>query len=709
MSNNIAAGPLFDSFLYICKHHQHDVSATSLLSGLPLSSNEVSPTVLSRLARRANMASKLLKRQINEFNTALFPAILLLKNNTACIVHNIDHAKQTANISYSDLPENIHLVSIAELDESYNGWIWYVRPQNDSEQKTNTFGLSDNKHWFWGIIKQNAPLYRDVLLAAIVINLFALTMPMYVMNIYDRVVPNMAIDTLWVLSIGIILVLVSDTVLKLLRHFFIDKAASKTDILMSSAIMDKILTMPMKHKPQATGSFASTIQSFEAVRSFISSLTLVALADLPFVLMYCIVIGLISMPLLAPIAVAAIIALIYGFIVQRRLKFLSETAAEATAQRNAALIDTLSALDSVKAHNVTSDMQARWERISLTCAHNSEKIRLVGSSVSNITALIQQLSSVAVIIVGVYLLIDGSLSQGGLIAVFLLSARALTPVNQAAALLSQYHHAAAAIENLNQLMTLPDEQPLNKNTIERAVLKGGIEFKKVSFSYPNADTPSLQQVSFKIQPGEHVAILGRNGSGKSTLEKLVLGLYAPDEGQVFIDGIDVKMLDINQVRKNIGYVPQDISLFRGSLRYNVELNATEQDAEHLLRTCDVSGLSSVISQHPAGFELEVGERGQNLSGGQRQLVAIARALYNDPPILLLDEPTAALDHSSEDNFRQKLAEFSKGKTLIIVTHRSPLLALANRIIVIDAGKVIADGPKETVLEALRQGRIMGAA
>jgi ATP-binding cassette, subfamily C, bacterial LapB len=708
MSNNLNAGPLFDAFLYICKHHQHDVSPTSLLSGLPLTDAAVSPNVLSRLARRAGMASKLLNRSISELNPALFPAVVLQHNNNACIVHALDREKQTVQISFSELPENVIEMSVTELEKSYSGWIWYTRPQNDAEQKQNGFALPEHMHWFWGIIKQNKPLYRDVLLAAVLINLFALAMPMYVMNIYDRVVPNFATDTLWVLSAGIILVLVADTVLKLLRHFFIDKAANKSDILMSSALMDKILTMQMKFKPKATGSFAATIQSFEAVRSFMSSLTLVALADLPFVLLYCVVIGFISIPLLAPIAIAAIVALVYGFMVQRRLKFLSETAAEATALRNAALIDTLGSLDSIKVHNVGSDVQARWEKLNLTCAHNSEKIRSVGSSVANVTAFIQQIASVAVIIVGVYLIIDGSLSQGGLIAIFMLSARALTPVSQAAGLLSQYHHASAAMTNLDQLMAMPYEQPVAKKTLDRPVLKGAIEFKKVSFSYPDADSPSLQQVSFKIEPGEHVAILGRNGSGKSTLEKLVLGLYQPDEGQVLIDGVDINLLDINQIRRNIGYVPQDISLFRGTLRYNVELNATQQDAEQLLRICEISGLNAVINQQPAGFELEVGERGQNLSGGQKQLVAIARALYPEPPILLLDEPTAALDHSSEDNFRQKLADYAKGKTLIVVTHRSPLLTLANRIIVIDSGKILADGPKETVLEALRQGRIMGA-
>jgi len=334
-------------------------------------------------------------------------------------------------------------------------------------------------------------------------------------------------------------------------------------------------------------------------------------------------------------------------------------------------------------------------------------MRSVSASVSNVTGFIQQLAGVAVIVTGVYLLIDGNLTQGSLIAVFLLSSRALAPVSQAAGLLAQFHYASSAFDNLNVLMEYPSEQEAARKTIDKPVLQGKIEFKRVSFTYPDSDLPSLQNVSFCIEPGEHVAILGRNGSGKSTLEKLILGLYQPNEGQVLLDGIDINQLDLHQVRNNVGYVPQDITLFRGSLRYNIELAAPAKSAEHFLNICNISGLNHLLSQHPAAFEMQVGEKGQNLSGGQKQIVAIARALYNDPPILLLDEPTAALDHSSEDAFRRQLGSYAQGKTLLLITHRSPLLTLANRIIVIDNGKIIADGPKDTVMEALRQGRIMG--
>jgi len=707
LNNQNNGGPLFEALLYICEFHHHDVSPAALISGLPLQNNQLSPAVFSRAADRAKLASKILQRPLTELNSALFPAILMLKDNKACLIHKIDYATKQAVISYPELAQSVSTITLDDIDTIYAGTVLYVRPKTDAEEKTNHFKLAAHLHWFWGVIKQNTSLYRDALLAAVLVNLFALSMPMFVMNVYDRVVPNLATHTLWILASGITLVLVADLVLKLLRHHFVDLAASKTDVMLSSAIMDKVLSMQLKYRPTSTGSFASIVQSFESVRSFIGSLTIVALADLPFVLLYCIVIALISLPLLAPIVVGAMISLIFAYFAQKKLKFLSDESAKSVAERNATLIEAIGSLEAAKSSNVKSDIQHNWEQLSLSCAHNSAKMRSVSASVSNVTGFIQQLAGVAVIVTGVYLLIDGNLTQGSLIAVFLLSSRALAPVSQAAGLLAQFHYASSAFDNLNVLMEYPSEQEAARKTIDKPVLQGKIEFKRVSFTYPDSDLPSLQNVSFCIEPGEHVAILGRNGSGKSTLEKLILGLYQPNEGQVLLDGIDINQLDLHQVRNNVGYVPQDITLFRGSLRYNIELAAPAKSAEHFLNICNISGLNHLLSQHPAAFEMQVGEKGQNLSGGQKQIVAIARALYNDPPILLLDEPTAALDHSSEDAFRRQLGSYAQGKTLLLITHRSPLLTLANRIIVIDNGKIIADGPKDTVMEALRQGRIMG--
>jgi ATP-binding cassette subfamily C protein LapB len=319
-------------------------------------------------------------------------------------------------------------------------------------------------------------------------------------------------------------------------------------------------------------------------------------------------------------------------------------------------------------------------------------MRMLSGSVGAGTAWLQQIVSVIIIIVGVYQIIDGHLTQGGLIACYMLSARVMGPISQTAGLLMQYHQAATALANLDEVMKTPVDRPAGSNWISRARLQGGIEFKQVGFKYPNDEREVLRNISFKINPGERVAILGRNGSGKTTLEKMIAGLYEPSEGTVLIDGIDIRQLDPAELRRNIGYVSQDVNLFFGSLRDNIAMGAGHVSDE-------------ALNQHPSGLAMPVGEHGQLLSGGQRQSVTIARALLNDPAVLLFDEPTGSMDHSSEEDFKRNIAEYSQGKTLLVITHRTSLLELVNRIIVIDAGKIVADGAKEQVVEALRQGRI----
>ena len=319
--------------------------------------------------------------------------------------------------------------------------------------------------------------------------------------------------------------------------------------------------------------------------------------------------------------------------------------------------------------------------------------------------LMHNLVGLSIIILGVYLIGGGAMTTGALIASYMLSSRAMAPIAQVAGLLVQYHTASTSLSSLNEMMKAEIERPDETNFISRGSLTGDIEFRDVTFSYPNQQAASLRGVNLRIKPGEHVAILGRVGSGKTTLEKLILGLYRPSSGAVLIDGIDLRQLDPAELRRNIGYVQQDITLFYGSLRDNVALGAPQADDAAVLRAASIAGITDFVNQHAQGFDMVVGERGESLSGGQRQGVAIARAVINDPPILLLDEPTASMDHTSEEEIKKRLAAFGKGKTMIIVTHRTSLLDLAERLIVMDGGRIVADGPKDQVVKALRDGRI----
>ncbi len=701
-------GPLLECLLVIARAHQLTVTREVLLAGLPLESLELTPSLFARAAVRAGLTSKITHRSLEQLNPALFPVVLLLNNNNACVLLSLDANK--ARVIFPELGDASVAISLAELQTQYTGRAIYARPSERIEARATDIGKTSNQqnrdaHWFWGVIAQHKYLYRDVLLTALLINFFALVSPLFVMNVYDRVVPNHATDTLWILSLGMLIAISADFALRMMRAWFVDLAASRVDVTLSATIMERVLGMKLSERPASVGSFASGLQSFEAVRSFISSATILALVDLPFVLLFIVVVLMISWPLIFPILAGVILVMLYTAAVQHKMHLLSESSMQASAQRNATLVESLASLETLKVLGAEGRMQSIWEKTTLLVSRVGVKMRLLSGSVGNSTAWVQQAVSVVIIIVGVYQIIDGNLTQGGLIAAYMLSSRIMAPVGQTAGLLMQYHSAATALSALEQIMAKPVERPLDKQWISRPRLQGGIEFKKVAFKYPQDEREVLRDVSLKINPGERVAVLGRNGSGKTTLEKLIAGLYEASSGTVLLDGIDIRQLDPAELRRNMGYVAQDVNLFFGSLRDNIAFGATHATDEMVLEAVRLSGLTDFVNQHPLGLAMPVGEHGQLLSGGQRQSVSIARALLNDPPILLMDEPTGSMDHTSEEEFKRNLLQFAAHKTLLVITHRTSLLELVNRIIVIDGGKIVADGPKDQVVEALRQGRI----
>lgn len=697
---------LLSSLLIISKAHNQTCHPDTLLAGLPLEQGVLNPSNFERAAKRAGFSSRIVTKSLKHLNHALFPAVLLLKENKSCVLLGVKD--KTARVIYPELPDSEVEVSVEKLNQDYSGYTIYVRPEYVPESASeNPFDSATKGHWFWSVIRQNSSLYRDTIAAAIIINLMAVATPLFVMNVYDRVVPNNAFSTLWVLSAGILIILAADLLLKLLRSWFVDLAASRTDIRLSSRLLHNVLGISLEHKPSSSSTLTSHLSSFEAVRSFVSSLTLTALADLPFLLLFIVIIGLINWVLVIPIVVGSVIILAYSWFNQARLRKLADIGMELSTKRSILLFDGLSNLETVKSFNIQGNIQSRWEQLTIVISNNAAKMRLLSATVTNGAAWVQQTVGVVIIITGVYLISEGELSQGGLIAAYLLSTRALAPVSQAAGLIAQFHQAATSMEALENLMKLPKEHLNSENKINRPLLKGEIEFRNVNFSYPGSDVLTLNQVNLKIKPGEKVAIIGKNGSGKTTLEKMILGLYAPQNGSILLDGIDLKQYEPRQLRKNIGYVPQDVSFLMDSLKQNITNGANISD-EQVLEMVNQVGLTSLIQQHPEGLEMPVGERGSQLSGGQKQALAIARSLINDPSILIMDEPTASFDHSSEETIKRLLAEITKEKTFILVTHRTPLLSLVDRLIVIDQGKILADGKKETVMEALRQGHISGA-
>ncbi len=701
--------PLLECLFLLTRMHGTPFSREALSAGLPLVDYKLTPSLFARAAKRAGITSKIMRRELEKIETTLLPVVLLLKENSACLLLAWETDGEQARVIFPELGEASVLIKRAELEARYVGMAIFARPEYRFDRRAPEVGRLQRRHWFWGALTENIPVYRDVLLAAALINVFALAMPLFTMNVYNRVVPNQAFETLWVLAVGLGFVLFFDFALRLLRGYFIDLAGKRVDVDLSSRIMERVLGIRMENRPVSVGSFAANLRSFETVRDFITSATVTALIDLPFAILFLVVMAWIDIPMFIPVVVGMAVVAGYAWLVQAKMHDLSETTYRAGAMRNANLVESLVGLETVKALGAEGIMQRKWERSAIFLARVSNQLRLLAATTVNSAAWMQQLVSLAVIIIGVYRIGDASLTMGGLIACSMLSARAMAPFGQVAGLLTQYHNATTALTSLNEIMGKSAERDDEISFVSRPVFEGEIDFKDVEFSYPGDNGEALRKVSFHIKPGEHVAMIGRVGSGKSTLLRMILGLYQPTGGAVRIDGVDIRQLDPTQLRRNIGYVPQDSTLFFGSLKENILLAFPHLDAADLLTAAQVAGLSDMVNAHPRGFDMVVGERGESLSGGQRQGVAIARAVVHNPPILLLDEPTGSMDHSSEDTIKRNLREYGAGKTMVIVTHRTTLLDLVDRIIVMDSGKIVADGPKERVIEALRQGRVEKAS
>jgi ATP-binding cassette subfamily C protein LapB len=697
--------PLLDCLVELTRIHGRPSTRAALVAGLPLEKGLLPPSLFGRAANRSGLSAKLARRSLDRIDEMLLPAVLLLKGDEACVLMGWDEDGQTARLLFPETGQGSVVLSRQALEERYAGITIFVRPHFRFDKRTPQVGEVRLKHWFWGALSDQWQVYRDVLAAALLINVIALAMPLFSMNVYDRVVPNRAIETLWVLALGVLLMIGVDMMLRSLRGYFLDLASARIDLQLSAKIMQRVLGVRMESRPAAVGSFSSNLRSFESVRDFITSASVTAFIDLPFAFLFIFVIGIIAWQLVLPVLLAIVIVVIYAYILQHKMHELSETTYRAGALRNATLIESLTALETIKTQGAESVMQSKWEKSVAFVSRVNNQMRFLSAAATNGAMEIQQVINIVVVVAGVYLIGEGRLTMGGLIACTMLTSRAVAPLGQMVGLLMQYHNAKVSLASLETIMTNPVERPDDAAFVHRPDLKGNIEFRDVEFSYPNAAMTALKGFSCKILEGEKIVVIGRIGSGKTTLQKLLLGLYQPTGGAVLIDGVDIRQLDPADLRRNIGYVAQDVTLFYGTLRDNISIGAPYADDATIVAAAEAAGLTEFVNRHPAGFDMMIGERGESLSGGQRQGVAIARAFLMDPPILLLDEPTSAMDFSSEQQFKERLKVAAGHKTVIIVTHRNSLLDLATRVIVVDDGKIVADGPRDQVIQALQSGRI----
>ncbi len=696
---------LLNSLIYVSRYYGLANSPEALINGLPLSDGKLTPFLFPRSAERAGLVARENRAALKTISPLVLPVVLLLRNGDACVLNKLNLDDNQVEVVTADSGFVPISMAFSELDDLFIGRYFLVKKQFRYDERSPEILKQDHRHWFWGTIWQSKRIYRDVLIASILINLFAIAAPMFTRLVYDKVIPNLAFDTLWVLASGIVVIFLFDLVLKLLRSYFIDVAGKKSDILISSKIYSKVMGIRMEAKPPSVGAFARHLQEFETIREFFTSATISALIDLPFSILFLVIIWLMAGELVYVPVVGVLILMVYSLLIQKPLRRAIEEGSRLASQKYANLIESLAGLETVKLFGAQSQFQFRWEEAVAYMANWGIKSRRITDGIQNAAGFVQQSANVGIIIFGVYLIAEGNLTMGGLIAATMLSGRAISPMIQLSLISSRYNQAKSAMTIINQVMDMPDEQQSGKRYLHRPIIHGKIELDNVTFYYPNSQQAAIRNLNLTIRPGEKVAIIGRIGSGKTTLERLIMGLYQPTEGHVRIDNTDISQLHHIDIRRNIGCVPQESQLFYGSIRDNITLGRPLADDRDILDAANRAGVTAFSQSDPAGLERQVGEGGMLISGGQRQAIAIARALLGRPPVLIMDEPTSAMDNRSELHIKQQLSSLSPSETLILITHKPSMLDLADRIIVMEKGAVVADGPKSVVLGDLKKGKL----
>lgn len=699
-SQRVSSDPLLDSLVLLTEHFGDPCSAEALTAGLPVTASHITPELLPQAASRAGLSAKLVRKGLNELPAMLLPCILMLKDKQACVLQEINLEKNNAIIT---LPETggEEQLSIEDLESNFVGYLFLIKQQYRGDRNFDVHINDSKKHWLWQHVKDATPIYRDVIIASIMVNIFALVSPLFVMNIYDKVVPNLAFESLWVLAIGAGLAYIFDFILKQLRGYLIDVAGKKVDIEVSSKLFAKVVGVPLEKRATSIGGMAKQITEFDNVREFFSSATITALVDLPFALLFMFCIWLVAGDLALFPIVASVLIIGYTVITQPKLRAAIEESNKFSSLRHGHLIECLGALESIKANGAEGVVQNAWQQM---IGHTSSwllKSKIITNSVVNFASFLMQISVIGVVVLGVYRVSDNLISMGGIIAAVMLTGRAISPVAKLAGLMTRSNQTISALRQLDSLMDQEGEFENKAHLASRPKLSGSISAENISFSYPESDSASLKQMSINIKQGEKIAIVGRNGSGKTTLAKLLLGLYQPTAGSIRFDGLNHQQIHPSDLRRNIGYLPQDITLFHGTIRDNILFGTRQVTEYQLIRAVQLSGVDEFTDHETQGLDQQVGESGSTLSRGQRQSIALARAILNAPQILLLDEPTASLDSRAEKKFIESIKATASERTLVLITHKMELLSLVDRIIVLEKGKLVIDGPKEVVLKQLK--------
>ena len=663
---------------------------------------------LTEVLRSHGFENTLSKRSLEDIPSLAVPVLAILHNEEAAVITKIEGAGKDRKYHIRQVDGLEQELDHAQLSVLYLGYCWFIKPKMVSDNRSELPEYHLPKAWFWKVIWRFRGDYYQVILATIIINFLALVSSLYVMNVYDRVIPNQAYETLWVLSIGVVLAILFEFAAKMIRGHLTDIAGKKADLIISSALFRRVMALRLADRPASSGSYANNLREFESVRDFMTSASLLTLVDLPFLLLFITVIGIVGGKLaLVPLIIIPIVVIV-GLLVQRPLsRYINESMKE-SSQRSGLAVEAIEGIETLKTNNATSWAQQRWDEYTAKTSASSIKVKDTSNLMVNFAVAMQQLNTVFLVLVGTYLIHAENtaerITMGALIASVILSGRALAPLAQIAGLATRFQQAKLALQGVNDIVSRPIERSPERKYITLDNVQGAITFENVSFKYQQDSSSAVSDLRITIRPGEKVGILGRIGSGKSTMLKLASGLYDTEKGNVTLDGVDMRQLDPNFLRNQVVLLSQAPRLFLGTLRENMDLARTDgySTDQDLLVALKRFGLDKIIRNHPRGLDMPLGEDGLGLSGGQKQIIALARMTLRDPRVVLLDEPTTSLDQATERIALNAIAQWGRDRTMLLVTHRPQVLQIVNRIIVMDNGKVVMDGPRDLVLQNLMQ-------
>ena len=696
------------------------IALTTRILGAPVSEAALSAEVvrdrklninfqsLGEVLRSHGFENTLSKRDLQDIPSLAVPLVLMLHNEEAAVVVRIEGVGRNRIYFLRQIDGLEQQLSHDELVSLYLGYCWFIKPKVTADNRSDLPEYHLPKSWFWKVIWRFKGYYYQVILATFIINFLALVSSLYVMNVYDRVIPNQAYETLWVLSIGVMLAILFEFLAKMIRGHLTDIAGKKADLIISSAIFRRMMALRLADRPASAGSYANNLREFESVREFMTSASLLVLVDLPFLLLFITVMFIVGGKLAIVPAIIIPIVIIVGFIVQRPLsRYINESMKE-SSQRQGLAVEALEGIETLKTNNATGWAQQRWDTYTAKTSASSIKVKDTANFMINFSVAMQQLNTVFLVLFGTYLIHNENtaerITMGALIAAVILSGRALSPLAQVAGLATRFQQAKLALEGLNNIIERPIERVPERKYISPSNIQGNITFENTCFQYQEDGKPAVSNLNLQIRAGEKIGILGRIGSGKSTMLKLASGLYDGSTGNVMLDNIDMRQIDPNFLRSQILLLGQSPRLFLGTLRENMDLARSDgySSDQELLEALQRFGLDKIIRSHPKGLDMPLGEDGLGLSGGQKQIIALARMTLRNPRIVLLDEPTTGLDQATERMSLQAISQWAQDKTLLVVTHRPQVLQIVNRIIVMDEGKVVMDGPRDLVLQRLMQ-------